>query len=193
MRALEFLGPDGSWYAVVPVAEESHAIGQGWTRVSSHEATEVLTRADDLDGPSAADIWAHVNGVDASFERVAADDSVSLWRGDDRGSPTTRFTVWRVQRPLQATDVAQPAAAPLLSELGGETVQERTWVAFRLVDLAGDPLPDVPYDLELSDGSTVSGTTDGDGNARHEGIVRGACTVTFSELPDRYWQHEHNA
>jgi len=51
----------------------------------------------------------------------------------------------------------------------------------------------VPYDLELADGSTVSGTTDGDGNARHEGIPRGGCTVTFSDLPDRYWQHEHNA
>lgn len=195
MRALEFLGSDGSWYALVHVAEEARAIEAGWTRLSANEAEAVLDRAAESDAATRTltDLWMQVNGIDEPFAPVTADALASRWAGEEMARTTTHYTLWRVRAPLRATGAAEGGIAPLLSDLGGEQAEERTWVAFRLLDLAGDPLPDVPYEIELSDGSTLSGTTDGDGNARHEGIVRGGCTVTFSDLPDRYWQHEHNA
>ena len=177
MRAREFLGSDGSWYALVPVAEESRVVERGWTRVGAIEAAHVLARAAEPEGASPAepDAW------------------TTEWTIDEVSRETGSVALWRVQQPQHATDILQLDAAPLLSELANAApTDERTWVAFRLLDLAGDPLPDVPYDLELGDGSLVSGTTDADGNARHDSIVRGACTVTFTDLPDRYWQHAHN-
>lgn len=179
MRVLEFLGSDGSWYALVPVAEESRVVQRGWTRVSSLDAADVLARAAEPEGASP----------------TSADASTTEWAIDEVSRDTGSVALWRIQQPQHATEILQLASAPLLSELASaaEPIEERTWVAFRLLDLAGDPLPDVPYELELGDGSLVSGTTDGDGNARHDDIVRGACTITFSDLPDRYWQQEHNA
>ena len=186
---IEFLASDGSWYALVPIAEESLAVQRGWTRVDPADAPDVLARAAESEGasPPFDDGWPTESAEPASTRHGWAVDELSR----DAGS----VALWRIQRPAHATKIDRFEGAPLLSELADAAtpIEERTWVAFRLLDLAGDPMPDVPYELELGDGTLVSGTTGADGSARHDDIVRGACTVTFSDLPDRFWQHAHNA
>lgn len=194
MRALEFLGSDGSWYALVPVAEESRVVQRGWTRVESVDAAAVLARASEAEGasPPLAEAW---TTAEESLDARPSGVVPGGWAIDELSRDTGSVALWRIQAPQHATEIVQIDGAPLLSELANSAApaEERTWVAFRLLDLAGDPIPDVPYEIELGDGSLASGTTDGDGNARHDDIVRGACTVTFTDLPDKYWQHEHNA
>jgi hypothetical protein len=64
----------------------------------------------------------------------------------------------------------------------GPEAPPTSWIEIELVDDAGNPVPDEPYALVTSDGRTRSGTLDGRGRAREEGIVPGDCKVTFSRL-----------
>lgn len=193
MRALEFLGRDGSWYALVPVTEEGHTVGAGWQRVGDAEAAAILegARVDDPGAAALRSLWADDAAV--AFE-PAGGPEIHAWMTDELARPTARVALWRTRSADHAAGgIAPPGDVPMLSDLAGPPEQVRTWVEFRLLDLAGDPLADVRYEIELPDGSTQQGTTDGDGKARHDDIVAGACTITFPDLPDRLWEHEHNA
>lgn len=190
MRALEFLGSDGDWYALVHVTEESHVVAPGWQRVDATEAAATLGRAPV--GSELEALWQQQTSAFASIEPPA--QSVLLdWAIDELTRPTGRLALWRSREALRGGEGPSESEAPLLSDLAGEPEEVLTFVAFRLLDLAGDPLPDVRYELELADGSTREGTTDSDGLVRHDDIVAGSCTLTFPDLPDKYWQHEHNA
>ena len=49
-------------------------------------------------------------------------------------------------------------------------------------------MPGEKYEIKLPDGETVdSGTLDGNGRARVEGIDPGQCEVTFPELDGDSW------
>ena len=65
---------------------------------------------------------------------------------------------------------------------------QTTWVGLRLVDAAGDPVADEPYVVVLSDGAEVEGRTDADGRARHEGVARGSCRITFPRITPQDWE-----
>ncbi|HEY2588575.1 MAG TPA: hypothetical protein VGI81_22730 [Tepidisphaeraceae bacterium] len=71
----------------------------------------------------------------------------------------------------------------------GTTGQEPThWVEIKLVDSQGQPVAGEPYRIELPDGRTATGTLDGKGHARIDGIPQaGTCTVTFPNLDKDGW------
>src|ERR1700733_2695586 len=67
--------------------------------------------------------------------------------------------------------------------------EEKThWIEIELVDENGSPVPGEEYRITLPDGSTVaSGTLDGKGKARIEGIDSGSCKVTFPNWDKSAW------
>jgi hypothetical protein len=78
--------------------------------------------------------------------------------------------------PLQDEQAAQAAqeTAP--------AADEQHWIEIELLDDLGNPVPDEMYFVELPDGSKISGTTDGRGRARIEGVDPGTAKVSFPDL-----------
>lgn len=62
------------------------------------------------------------------------------------------------------------------------------WVEIELVDEENKPVPEEKYKIEISDGSIIEGTLDSQGKARHEGIKRGNCKITFPNLDKDAWK-----
>jgi len=191
MRGLEFLGLDGGRYRLAHVCDPM-PYGESWRRVPVSEAAALLggspgaTRLagswTELRSPAG---WTHVS--------ECSTDAAPRWVVDELRSPAGALVLWCLQAPsLGAPTPRHEIEAVSLSDLAGP-LDTRTWVAFRLVDLHGDAIADARYEITLSDGSTVEGTTNANGEARHDGIVAGACTLSFPDLPEDYWQHEHNA
>jgi hypothetical protein len=64
----------------------------------------------------------------------------------------------------------------------------KTWIAFRLVDDAGKPVPDAAYTVTLPDGSVVTGALDEQGVVRFDEIDPGQCQITFPEIDAKEWK-----
>ncbi|HWY56583.1 MAG TPA: type VI secretion system tip protein TssI/VgrG [Terriglobales bacterium] len=62
------------------------------------------------------------------------------------------------------------------------------WIEIELVDEEGNPVPGEQYSITLPDGSVASGTLDGNGKARVDGIDPGSCKVTFANLDQSVWK-----
>lgn len=62
-----------------------------------------------------------------------------------------------------------------------------TWIEVVLVDQNGAPVPNVPYQITLPDGSTQQGMLDQNGSVRFDGIVPGSAQITFSEIDGKEW------
>lgn len=56
---------------------------------------------------------------------------------------------------------------------------QKSWIDFRLVDANGNPIANVRYQLQDTQGQTQEGTTDSDGCAGEDGIDPGNCSITF--------------
>jgi hypothetical protein len=79
------------------------------------------------------------------------------------------------------------ADAPSVHQVGSRADAHRDWIIIRLRDEDGHPLDGQPYVLTLPDGSELNGTLDREGRARHDGIPKGQCKVTFPGLaPDEF-------
>jgi hypothetical protein len=63
-----------------------------------------------------------------------------------------------------------------------------SWVAIRLVDDRGNPVPYKRYRIETPEGTTREGILDDQGRARVDGIEPGTCKVTFPGLDSRMWK-----
>jgi len=70
----------------------------------------------------------------------------------------------------------------------GSSSDKHVWVEIELVDQFGKPVPNEPYSIELPDGTTSAGSTDGAGLARVEGIDPGNCKISFTSLDQRSWK-----
>lgn len=55
-------------------------------------------------------------------------------------------------------------------------------LSFQLVDLAGEPIPNVDFELTSPSGATRVGTLDEDGCARFDKLEEGECRITFPTL-----------
>jgi type VI secretion system secreted protein VgrG len=74
---------------------------------------------------------------------------------------------------------------------GGSNVvspQKKSWIAIKLVDQNGKPVPGEEYRITLPDGSQVEGDVDANGFARINGIDPGTCQITFPNLDKDIWQ-----
>jgi hypothetical protein len=65
--------------------------------------------------------------------------------------------------------------------------KKKTWIEIELVDDAGEPVPGESYEITLPDGSKATGSLDGKGFARVEGVDPGTCKVTFPNLDKDAW------
>jgi hypothetical protein len=70
------------------------------------------------------------------------------------------------------------------------TRKKTSWIAISLVDLEGNPVPDVKYRIHTPDNVIIEGHLGKTGTARATGIEPGACRVSFPELPDDTWNSD---
>ena len=56
-----------------------------------------------------------------------------------------------------------------------------SWISFDLKDDKGNAVPNEPYEVTLADGSIRTGSLDGEGRARLNGIPPGQCQIKFPQ------------
>lgn len=66
--------------------------------------------------------------------------------------------------------------------------EELSWIEIEMVDEEDEPVPGEKYRITLPDETVAEGTLDGEGFARHDGIPKGNCKVTFPELDKDAWE-----
>jgi hypothetical protein len=86
----------------------------------------------------------------------------------------------------------EEAAAPLAQQSStGASSQsskkEKTWIAVRLIDVNGRPVPNERYRIVLPDRSTREGSLDEAGQVLVEQINPGQCDISFPDLDARDW------
>jgi hypothetical protein len=64
----------------------------------------------------------------------------------------------------------------------------KTWIAIRVLDEDGNPVPDVAYSVTLPDGSIMTGSLDDQGFARFDEIDPGQCQISFPEIHAKEWK-----
>lgn len=85
-------------------------------------------------------------------------------------SETPQTTPLQDEQAVKATQQSAPGA------------EETHWIEIELVDDAGKPVAGELYFVELPDGSSISGRTDGEGRARVDGVDPGTAKVSFPDL-----------
>jgi hypothetical protein len=70
----------------------------------------------------------------------------------------------------------------------GPQAEPTGWIAIELVDDQGKPVPNVAYVIKCDDGRVRTGTTNGEGKAREEGLHDGNCKVSFPDLHGPDWK-----
>ena len=99
------------------------------------------------------------------------------------------FTVETDLVALAASLVEAAArAVPFCEVCAKRRALDRPWVAIRLVDESGAPVPGERFRIGLPDGSVREGITDELGTARVDGIDPGTCVITFPALDAREWE-----
>jgi hypothetical protein len=90
-----------------------------------------------------------------------------------------------LESPVEAPPPPQ-RKPPKNSDSSGTKV--KTWIAIRLLDEDGNPVPDVAYSVTLPDGSVMTGSLDNQGLARFDDIDPGQCQVSFPEIHAKEWK-----
>lgn len=186
MRFVHFRASDGALYVLAHEPDVRRLDPETHERVTG-EAARILQTADERQRREVIEWWGQLHPGELVQTGPSIDDELAQIVAElDR--PVSDLALLRVVRPRPPLSY-EPVTAdtPLLSELG-EAIQSDSWVGFTLLDLEGEPLADVRYELTLPDGSTQSGATDGSGQARHDGVARGSCSVTFPDLDESYWE-----
>jgi hypothetical protein len=90
---------------------------------------------------------------------------------------------------VSAAPATTPQTTPLQDEQAAKATQETApqaeeqhWIEIELIDDAGKPVVGELYFVELPDGSSISGRTDGNGRARVDGVDPGTAKVSFPDL-----------
>lgn len=83
--------------------------------------------------------------------------------------------------PLQTTPLQDEEAAKAAQSTAPAS-DEQHWIEIELLDDEGKPVAGELYFVELPDGSSISGRTDGQGRARVDGVDPGTAKVSFPDL-----------
>ena len=120
------------------------------------------------------------------FEMIALHLVLALRRLADTGDPGEAMEVptRSVDRPPGETSGAE---APEYDQETAEEV-ERHWIAIRLKNADGAPVPYEPYRLKLPDGTVTTGRLNNEGMAKVEGIDEGTCEVNFPSIHGDEWR-----
>jgi hypothetical protein len=104
--------------------------------------------------------------------------------------------------PPELTDAEQDANGAFWYDSVGGVVQpcssyqpprvispeKKHWVEVAMVDQEGNPASGQDYEIQLPDGSIVTGSLDARGVARVEGIDPGNCKIRFPSLDQTVWK-----
>jgi hypothetical protein len=69
-----------------------------------------------------------------------------------------------------------------------DIIEDSDWIEIRLTDTDGSPVGNIPYELELANGSIRRGWTDRDGRLRHDGVPAGNCRIEFPNIDASMWR-----
>ena len=89
-------------------------------------------------------------------------------------------------QPPQTTPLEDEQAAK--EEKPAQEPEEQHWIEIELLDDEGKPVAGERYFVELPDGSSLSGRTDGQGRARIEGVDPGTAKVSFPDLDKKMYE-----
>lgn len=153
-------------------AEANASLLPGWFDADDPFARDFLIDLGELVGIDAD------HGRDLPNEKLVALLQEAVLEGELRVQAHVEgFTVFRAEERLSEPP---PRAEPEGPKL--------TWVAIRLVDDEGNPVPYRRYRIETPEGQTREGILDDQGRARVDGIEPGTCRVTFPGLDGRAWR-----
>lgn len=115
--------------------------------------------------------------------RVVAEGLQVVSCGDSFFS-SLQATVQVSAAPAQSaqTTPLQDEQAANATQATGPQAEEQHWIEIELIDDAGEPVVGELYFVELPDGSSISGRTDGSGLARVDGVDPGTAKVSFPDL-----------
>jgi hypothetical protein len=68
--------------------------------------------------------------------------------------------------------------------------EKLTWVAFKLRDMAGQPVPGMKYRVKLPGGAVEEGELDAYGEVEFDGIYPGTCRISFPDLDEEAWEEQ---
>lgn len=92
----------------------------------------------------------------------------------------------RVRNLLGSTEELE-TASQVPPRKAADEEEPRTWVAVRLVDSDGKPVPGQRYKIQLPDSSIEEGTLDADGSVRFNNLLPGQCQVRFPDIHGDEW------
>ena len=62
-----------------------------------------------------------------------------------------------------------------------------SWIEVQVLDMENNPVPHVRYEIRLSGGIILSGSTDRAGLARYDGIPSGECEISLPDFDKDAW------
>jgi type VI secretion system secreted protein VgrG len=106
---------------------------------------------------------------------------VEKTKAAERTSKTGKYGQQQVDKYHKPNDTSAASSG----EGGGQNDEEqkkKSWIAIKLKDSDGEPVPGEPYKVTLPDGSVATGSTDANGEARVTGFDPGQCKVEWTKL-----------
>jgi type VI secretion system secreted protein VgrG len=125
--------------------------------------------------------------ADKKIVLQAGQGSITLDGGNITFAMPGLFSVKGSQQSLGAAGNTVSTLPTLPGQLIGPQDLE-----FRRVYASGDPIAGIPYTAKLADGSTRSGTTDGNGLAKQSAVPAGPVVVEYGKDPNKAESSAHN-
>jgi len=133
----------------------------------------------------------HAGLGDDGGERGWDDRDDRLQRlGERVGVDLDRLVLLRRRKPRYTLVFAKPEVVDLeeLQDHASDTDEPSdTWIEVLVVDDKNQPLADVEYEIELSDGRVQRGRTSEHGIMRYEDLPDGSCKVRLLSVDGRGW------
>ncbi|MCC6877028.1 MAG: hypothetical protein IT378_22170 [Sandaracinaceae bacterium] len=157
--------------------------GEGLSRVGTSHASHAVRRARALETAHVrAFVWdaeAEVGGdldeaqLAARLSYLLEREQVCLWRGDLPG-----IAIGMLPVPGEEGEAGE----------GESTTAENHWIQVQIVDDDGNPVPRVPYELELPSSRVMRGTTNDYGVIYVSGIDPGSCKLRLPRHDASAWE-----
>jgi type VI secretion system secreted protein VgrG len=106
----------------------------------------------------------------------------------DNADPGQMAQIKKEQVETQKGKYGSTPFPPFKPQPASDSQQKPHWIEIELVDMEGKPVPGETYNITLPNGSVASGSLDGNGKARVDGIDPGSCKVTFPNLDKSVWK-----
>ena len=106
----------------------------------------------------------------------------------DTADPGEVAKIKAEQVEKQEGKYGDPSASETPHKQDDEDDSKTSWIEIELVDEDDQPVPGEKYKVTLPDESVATGTLDGNGFARIDGIEPGTCQVTFPTLDKDAWE-----